>query len=115
MNKLGYNGISTLGTPLGITELRFAVNRDRGDVLRMLNDGMRRLIESGEYDRIYRKWFVRDLSADESLKILNAAKEATLPAYTPYTRETRGAAVLTATGQIYKGTSIENVSEYSTG
>ena len=108
MQKLGYSGISTLGTPLGITELRFAVNRDRGDILRMLNEGMRRLVDSGEYDRIYRKWFVRDLTADESLKVLNAAKEAALPAYTPYTRQTRGAAILTATGQIYKGTAVDN-------
>ncbi|MDL2209231.1 transporter substrate-binding domain-containing protein, partial [Desulfovibrio sp. OttesenSCG-928-O18] len=99
MNKLGYGGISTMGTPLGITELRYAVNRDRGDVLRMLNEGMKEIVENGEYDRIYRKWFVRELSADEGLKLLNAAKEATLTAYTPYTRQTRGAAVLTATGQ----------------
>lgn len=108
MNKFGYGSISTLGTPLGITELRFAVNRDRGDILRIVDDGMRRLVESGEYDRIYRKWFVRDLPAADSLKILNAAKEAALPSYTPYTRETRGAAILTATGQIHKGASVEN-------
>ncbi|SBW09444.1 ABC-type transporter, periplasmic subunit family 3 [uncultured delta proteobacterium] len=108
MGKLGYSGMSTLGTPLGITELRIAVNRDRGDILRMVNDGMKMLVESGEYDRIYRKWFVQDLNADESLKLLNAAKEATLPAYTPYSRQTRGAAVLTATGQIYKGSAVEN-------
>lgn len=108
MNKLGYGGISTLGTPLGITELRFAVNRDRGDVLRALNEGMKQLVENGEYDRIYRKWFVRDLTGDENLKLLNAAKEATQTAYTPYSRVTRGAAVLTATGQVYKGSSMEN-------
>lgn len=108
MNKLGYGGISTLGTPLGITELRFAVNRDRGDILRMLNTGMQEIMANGEYDRIYRKWFVRELSADESLKLLNAAKDSTLSAYTPYTRQTRGAAVLTATGQYYRGSAMEN-------
>ncbi|MCC8193148.1 MAG: transporter substrate-binding domain-containing protein [Deltaproteobacteria bacterium] len=108
MGKLGYSGITTLGTPLGITELRIAVNRDRGDVLRMVNQGMRTIVENGEYDRIYRKWFVRELTGDESLKLLNAAKEATLSAYTPYTRRTRGAAVLSATGQVYKGSAVEN-------
>lgn len=108
MNKLGYGGISTLGTPLGITELRFAVNRERGDILRALNEGLRRLHESGEYNRIYRKWFVRDLNEDENLKLRNAAKEATLASYTPYGRATRGAAVLTATGQIYRGSAVEN-------
>ncbi|CAK7047070.1 MAG: hypothetical protein DELT_00872 [Desulfovibrio sp.] len=111
MNKLGFSGISTLGTPMGITELRFAVNRDRGDILRLLNQGMRRLMDSGEYDRIYRKWFVRELTTEESLNLLNAAKEAALPAYTPYTRQTRGAAILTATGQLHKGTAVENATK----
>lgn len=111
MDKFGFGGISTLGTPLGITDLRFAVNRDRGDILRMLNDGMKQLLETGEYDRIYRKWFVRDLSADNGLKTLNAAKEAVLTAYAPYTRQTRGAAVLAATGQVYKGSVLENANK----
>jgi cytidine deaminase len=108
MGKLGYTGITTLGTPLGITELRIAVNRDRGDIVRMVDQGMKNLVETGEYDRIYRKWFVADLNADESLTLLNAAKEAAFPAYTPYSRQTRGAAVLTATGQVYKGSAVEN-------
>ena len=108
MGKLGYSGITTLGTPLGITELRIAVNRDRGDILRMVNQGMQMLVDNGEYDRIYRKWFVRELTDAESQKLLSAAKEATLSAYTPYSRQTRGAAILTATGTIHKGSAIEN-------
>lgn len=108
MDKLGYGGISSLGTPLGTAELRFAVNRDRGDVLRMVNTGMQRLMENGEYDRIYRKWFVRDLTAQEGLQLLDAAKEATLAAYTPYSRQTRGAAVLTGTGRYFRGSAVEN-------
>ena len=108
MGKLGYSGITTLGTPLGITDLRIAVNRDRGDILRMVNQGMQMLVDNGEYDRIYRKWFVRELTNAEGQNLLNAAKEATLSAYTPYSRQTRGAAILTATGTIYKGSTIEN-------
>ena len=108
MNKLGYTGITTLGTPLGMAELRIAVNRDRGDVLRLVNQGLKDLVENGEYDRIYRKWFVSDLTTAESTKLLEAAREATLTSYTPYTRQTRGAAVLTATGGIYKGSAVEN-------
>lgn len=108
LKKLGYGGISTLGTPLGITELRFAVNRDRGDTLRLINQGMKTLMENGEYDRIFRKWFVTETTPSENAQLLSAAKEATLPAYTPYTRKTRGAAILTGTGQIHKGTAVEN-------
>ena len=108
MSKLGYTGITTMGTPLGITELRIAVNRERGDILRMVNQGLRNIVENGEYDRIYRKWFVRELTATETQKLVETAKEATLSAYTPYSRKTHGAAVLTATGNVYKGSSVEN-------
>lgn len=108
MGKLGYSGITTMGTPLGLTQLRIAVNRDRGDVLRMVNQGLQSLVETGEYDRIYRKWFVRDLTEDERLKLLNASREAVLSSYAPYSRQTRGAAVITATGQVYRGCAVEN-------
>ncbi len=108
MGKLGYSGMTTLGTPMGLTELRIAVNKDRGDILRMVNQGLKTIVENGEYDRIYRKWFVRDLTGDESLKLLNAAKEATYASYAPYSRQTRGAAILTATGQIYRGSAVES-------
>ena len=108
MNRLNYGGISTLGTPLGTAELRFAVNRDRGDILRALDEGMSQLIKSGEYDRIYRKWFARELQGDEGTRMLSAAKEAVLTAYAPYSKQIRGAAILTATGKIYKGTLVEN-------
>lgn len=108
MEKLNFTGITTLGTPLGITELRYAVNRDRGDILRMLNEGLRRIRENGEYDRIYRKWFVRDLTADETAELLKTAKEGLLTAYTPYSGKTRGAALLTATGRTHKGSPVEN-------
>ena len=108
MSKLGYTGITTLGTPIGATELRIAVNRERGDIVRMVNQGMRTLVENGEYDRIYRKWFVRELTPAETQKLLAAAKEATLYTYAPYSRKTHGAAILTATGNIHKGSSVEN-------
>lgn len=108
MGKLGYSGITTMGTPLGLTQLRIAVNRDRGDILRMVNQGLQSLVETGEYDRIHRKWFVRDLTGDESLKLLNTAREAVLSSYAPYSRQTRGAAVITATGRVYQGSAVEN-------
>ena len=108
MNKLNFTAISTLGTPLGITELRFAVNRYRGDVLKMANDGLNELVKNGEYDRIYRKWFVSELSAEESSALMAAAKNATLAAYAPYGKKGYGAAIITATGKIYTGCLVEN-------
>ncbi len=108
MNKLGYTGITTLGTPLGVTELRFAVNRNRGDILKLVNTGLKRVIESGEYNRIYRKWFVTEPTAEEISNLLQAAKNATLTSYAPYGKKTYGAAVLTATGKIHAGSLVEN-------
>jgi cytidine deaminase len=111
IGKLNYTGITTLGTPLGLTEMRFAVNRDRGDVLNMLNDGFEDVVQSGEYDRLYRKWFVTDLSDAEQEAMIKAANEAVLAAYAPYGRQGRGAAVLTATGRIYSACTVENADE----
>ncbi len=108
INKLNYGAITTVGTPLGITEMRFAVNRDRGDILALANEGLQRVIDSGEYDRIYRKWFVRDLSDTERQAMINAAKQGAIPAYSPYSKESAGACVLTVTGNLYSACNIEN-------
>ncbi len=108
INKLNYTSITTMGTPLGITEMRFAVNRDRGDILKMINDGFNELVANGEYDRIYRKWFVRDLSEAETKKLAEEANKALLSAYAPYSGKGFGAAVLTATGNVYSACNVEN-------
>ena len=40
--------------------------------------------------------------------MLQTAKRAAIPAYAPYGRQGQGAAVLTATGKIYTGCTMEN-------
>ncbi len=108
INKLEYGAITTVGTPLGITEMRVAINRDRGDIERMVNEGMARVIASGEYNRLYRKWFVRELSDQERSVMLAAATKAAVPAYVPYGKKGYGASVLTATGKVYSACTVEN-------
>lgn len=108
INKLNYGAITSVGTPLGMTEMRFAVNKGRGDILRLINDGLKRVVESGEYDRMYRKWFVRELTDDDQKNLIRAATQAAIPAYAPYDAEPQGAAVITATGKIYAAASLEN-------
>ena len=108
INKLNYGAITTVGSPIGITEMRVAVSRDRGDVLRLVNEGMARVVESGEYDRLYRKWFVRELSDQEHAFMLETAAKASIPSYVPYSKKIRGAAVLTATGKVYSACPVEN-------
>ncbi len=111
INKLNYGAITSVGTPLGITEMRFAVNRGRGDIHKMLNTGLQELINSGEYDRIYRKWFVRELEPQEIIALQQTAKIAAIPAYTPYHMQAQGAAVLSTTGKVYSACSVENAQE----
>lgn len=110
INKLDYGAITTVGTPLGITEMRVAINRDRGDIQRMVNEGMARVVASGEYNRLYRKWFVRELAEQERSVMLGTAARAAIPAYAPYGKKGQGAALLTATGKVYSACTVENAS-----
>jgi cytidine deaminase len=97
-----------LGAPLATSPIHIAVNRDRGDVLRMINDGLKELYDSGEYERIYRKWFITEITDREKDSLIKSAKQAVISAYAPYSRENTGAAVLTATGKIFTGCAVEN-------
>jgi cytidine deaminase len=108
IRKLNYGAITTVGTPLGFAEMRIAVNRDRGDVLRIVNDGLRELVASGEYDRLYRKWFVTELDARERQALLADAKKALISSYAPYGKVSYGAAIMSATGKVMVGSNVEN-------
>jgi cytidine deaminase len=108
INKMNYGAITTVGTPLGITEMRAAVNRDRGDVLRLINKGLAEVMASGEYNRLYRKWFVRELTDREREAMIAAASKASIPAYVPYGKAGYGAALLTATGKLFTACTVEN-------
>ena len=88
--------------------MRMAVNRNRGDVLRLVNEGMERVVKSCEYDRLYRKWFVRELAEQERSVLLATAVQAAVPAYAPYDKKSQGAAILTATGKVYSACTLEN-------
>ncbi len=108
IKKLDFGGIGTVGTPLSVTEVFFAVNHEQSRLLKMINDGMLEVLENGEYDRIYRKWFVTELLPEERSALITKAKEATLNAYAPYSRMPMGAAVLTNSGAIFTGCNVEN-------
>ena len=108
INRLNFGGITTIGTPLGITEMRVAITRGRGDVQRIVNEGMARVHASGEYNRLFRKWFVRELSEQEKDAMIATAVRASIPAYAPYTKIGHGAAVLTATGALFFACTVEN-------
>ena len=108
LNKLELPGISPIGTPLEITQMYFAVNKDRPDVLEMINEGMRELVENGEYNRLFRKWFVPELTKEEQNALLAAAAESAINAYAPYSQQSIGAAVMGRSSILYTGCNVEN-------
>jgi|GEM_PF-147380 ABC-type amino acid transport/signal transduction systems, periplasmic component/domain len=114
INKLNYGAITSVGSPLAIVPMRIAVNRSRGDVARMVNEGLQRVVENGEYNRLFRKWFVRDLTNEELNIMVKSAAQGGIPAYVPYTQKGQGAAVLTATGKVFTGCTVENADNAQT-
>lgn len=108
INKLNYGAITTVGSPLAIVSTRVAVNKNRGDVLRLVNEGLERIMNNGEYARIYRKWFVRNLTKEEQAILVKSAVQGSIPAYAPYSGNIEGAAILTATGKVITGCTVEN-------
>ena len=59
-----------------------------------------KLIENGEEGQ--------DKVLSENMKLMEAAKEARLKAYAPYSRYTVGAALLCNDGRVFKGCNVEN-------
>lgn len=108
INKLQYGAITTVGTPLSVTEMHFAVNRERGDLKTLIDKGMARVLKSGEYDRLFRKWFVQDMTSQELDVVIKQAKEAAVPAYAPYSGKGQGAAVVSVTGKVFTACTMEN-------
>lgn len=111
LKRFKYGKISAVGSLMRITEAFVAVNRDKGRILEMVNKGFQRVVASGEYDRIYRKWFVPELYEEDMNKLFEAASEAAVNAYAPYSKVPVGAAVLTRSGKTYVGCNVETAKE----
>ncbi len=101
-------GLCAIGPPLGVTMLHFALRQDQKMLKEQLDKGMARLWNEGIYDKLYRKWFVKELKEQEIAKLIALAKEGAHTSYVPYTLTPQGAAVLTASGNYYSGGKVEN-------
>jgi two-component system sensor histidine kinase EvgS len=55
--SLNIDNLKTIGPPLLTQKMSIAVKAGDADLLAKINEGLYRLQSSGEYDRIYRKWF----------------------------------------------------------
>jgi len=100
--------IAAVGQAVEHTALYFAVYKGDPDLLAALNAGLREIRLSGEFDRIFRKWFVNEPDKGRVKSLLDQAKAAAKASYAPYSREKAGAVVATRSGAVYAGARIEN-------
>ncbi len=57
MRSQKIDNLKTIGPPVLTQKMGFAVKAGDADLLALLNEGLYRVQNSGEYDRIYLKWF----------------------------------------------------------
>lgn len=108
IRKYNLKDVFPISTPLEVSSTYFVVKKGDHDLLARIDEGMQRIKRDGTFDRIYRQWFVEELSAEEVRNLLGRAREAAFYAYAPYTNFAVGAAVLTSSGKIYTGCNVEN-------
>ena len=57
MRSLNIDNLKTIGPPVLTQKMGFAVKAGNADLLALLNEGLYLVQDTGEYDRIYLKWF----------------------------------------------------------
>jgi signal transduction histidine kinase/ABC-type amino acid transport substrate-binding protein len=57
LRSLDVDNLKTIGPPVLTRKMGFAVKAGNADLLAKINEGLYRVQASGEYDRIFRKWF----------------------------------------------------------
>jgi signal transduction histidine kinase/ABC-type amino acid transport substrate-binding protein len=57
LRSLNIDNLKTIGPPVLTQKMGFAVKAGNADLLAKINEGLYLVQASGEYDRIYRKWF----------------------------------------------------------
>lgn len=100
--------IAATGQAVDRTALYFAAYKGDEALLAVLSAGLREIRVSGEYDRIYRKWFVNELEKGKAKALLDQARAASAASYAPYSKAKAGAVAVTRSGAAYLGSRIEN-------
>ncbi|MDY6800980.1 MAG: transporter substrate-binding domain-containing protein [Bacteroidota bacterium] len=57
INEFNLNNLTTLGEAIKTQQLCFAIKKENQKLLAQINDGLQIVKSTGEYDRIYDKWF----------------------------------------------------------
>ncbi|HPC04314.1 MAG TPA: transporter substrate-binding domain-containing protein [Syntrophales bacterium] len=116
LREKGWTGVYPVSTPLRASTLHYAVRKGDTELLGILNEGLERIRKNGTLDRLYRQWFVTELTEEEIGRLRKEAEAAVRFAYAPYSGIQGGAAVLGFSGKAYRGCTVENaLSSCTTG
>lgn len=104
----GLKNVSAIGRPVGESAVYYAFYKGQTKLRDFVDRRLGELERSGGYDRIYRKWFVEELSPQERDALIKAAREAARGSFVPYSGTDAGAALLSRSGDTYTGVRIES-------
>ena len=79
MSRHGLSGIFPVSTPLLVSSVYYVVRQHDPELLSLINEGLHELINDGTYDRIYRTWFVAELTQDEIDRMFERGEALSLP------------------------------------
>ena len=103
-----FDGLLAVGPPVAVENMFFAITPQKKALIQLLENRLAHLKRSGEYDRIYRKWFVHEITKDQEKELIEQAKEIANFALAQYSKKPVGCAVLTRSGKIYTGVAVES-------
>lgn len=104
-----FEGIIAVGAPVAVEDVFFATPINQKQLLKTLNSRFLHIKRSGEYDRIYRKWFVDEITKEQEKELVDQAKEVANFSLAQYSKKPVGAALLTHSGKIYTGVAVESI------
>lgn len=107
IDRKSMKNLVVLGASMKEISMYYAFYKGEKGFRDLVNRGLRRIMANGEYDRIYRKWFVPEMTAPRMQALVDAAKKALPQAHTPRSGRQFAAAVLTRSGNVYQGAAVE--------
>ncbi|MDE7469402.1 MAG: transporter substrate-binding domain-containing protein [Desulfovibrionaceae bacterium] len=103
-----FEGLLAVGSPIAVEDMFFAVTLQKKELVQIVNSRFAHIKRSGEYDRIYRKWFVHEITKEQEKELIEQAKEVANFALAQYSKKPVGCALLTQSGKVYTGVSVES-------
>ncbi|BBD07009.1 transporter substrate-binding domain-containing protein [Desulfovibrio ferrophilus] len=97
-----------IGSTVRSVPVYYALYKGETGLRDLMDRGLKRLMVNGEYDRIYRKWFVPEMTTSDMGRLVAEAKKVLPMAYAPHSGKPEAAAVLTRSGAVFVGANIEN-------